>query len=101
MYAAAIASSSLKPAVPPLLSRCFACCYSAVRPLFSTLPQAPKTQVNQSINDVSAQFSTRNSKPPRRWARWSSRQSRAAGQAARVKRRTSLALNFPLLWEWR
>jgi hypothetical protein len=55
MHAAAIASTSLKPAVPPLLSRCFARCYSAVPSLFSALPRAQKMQMNQEIDDISAQ----------------------------------------------
>jgi hypothetical protein len=55
MHAAAIASSSLKPAVSPLISRCFARCYCAVLPLFSTQSRAQKMAINQEIDGISAQ----------------------------------------------
>jgi hypothetical protein len=55
MQALVIASPPLKPAVPPLLSRCFARCYSAVLPLFSDPSRAQKMQTNEEVIDVSSQ----------------------------------------------
>jgi len=70
MPAAAIAATSLKPAVPLLLSRCFHRCYSAVPRLFLALPQALKMKINQWIDEVLAQFPIQNSKLLRRWDRF-------------------------------
>ena len=54
MSTVAIFPAELKPAVPPLISRCFARCYSAVRTLFSFPVQEQETRMNQLLIEVAA-----------------------------------------------
>jgi hypothetical protein len=54
MPALATTSASLIPAVPPLLSRCFVCCYSAVLSLFFYPLRAQKMELDQDVVDLPA-----------------------------------------------
>ena len=53
MQALAIGQAPLQPAVTPLLSRCFARCYSAVLSLFPELSKVQKMKFNQCVDAIS------------------------------------------------
>jgi len=51
MRAVAIVPNELKPAVPPLISRCFGRCFPAVLSLFSRASRTQKISMNQIVNE--------------------------------------------------
>jgi hypothetical protein len=53
MRAVAIVPSKMKPAVGPVISRCFARCFPAVLSLFPGSTQVDKTNMNQQLRGVS------------------------------------------------